>query len=137
MDLMNSSRYLRRERPMPMFRGAGWFRRLAVLAGAISVALHQPVASSQALGEPAGRIAIVDKAPARMTVVGLQGQATREFTVGYLPHEVVAAGRLVFVSNYGSAPLAMRGSGQSSSPDEPGRDTQVCFSETRALSVCW
>jgi YVTN family beta-propeller protein len=103
MDLMNSSRYFRRERPMPMSCGAGWSRRLAVLAGAVSVALHQPVASSQAPGEPAGRIAIVNKAPARMTVVGLQGQAIREFTVGHLPHEVVAAGQLVFVSNYGSA----------------------------------
>jgi YVTN family beta-propeller protein len=73
------------------------------LVGALSVGLHEPVASSQAPGEPVGRIAIVNKASARMTVVGLQEQATREFTVGYLAHEVAAAGRLVFVSNYGSA----------------------------------
>ena len=88
---------------MPMSCGPGWSWRLAVLAGAISVALHQPVASPQAPGEPAGRLAIVNKASARMTVVGLQEQPAREFTVGYLAHEVAAAGRLVFVSNYGSA----------------------------------
>ena len=37
-----------------------------------------------------------------MTVVDLQGRATREFKVGYLPHETAAAGSLVFLSNYGS-----------------------------------
>jgi hypothetical protein len=84
---------------MPMSCGPGWSRRLAVLAGAVSVALLQPLASSQGPGEPGGRISIVNKASARMTVVGLQGQATRQFTTGYLAHEVAAAGRLVFVSN--------------------------------------
>ena len=67
------------------------------------MALHQPVTSSQPPDEPLGLIAIASKAPARVTLVGLQGQAGREFTVGYLPHEVAAAGRIVFASNYGSA----------------------------------
>jgi hypothetical protein len=44
--------------------------------------------SSLAPGERAGVIAIASKAPARMTIVGLQKQPTREFNVGYLPHEV-------------------------------------------------
>ena len=43
---------------MPMSYGPGWSRRLVVVAGAISVALYQPVASSQPSGEPVGRIAI-------------------------------------------------------------------------------
>ncbi len=77
--------------------------RLAILAGAVAVALHQPLASSQAPREPAGIIAIASKAPGLMSLIGLQAQPAREFKVGYLPHEVAAAGRVVFVSNYGNA----------------------------------
>jgi len=80
-----------------------WYSSLVVLAGAVSMALHQPVASSQPPDEPLGLIAIASKAPGRVTIVGLQKQARREFNVGYLPHEVAAAGRIVFASNYGSA----------------------------------
>jgi YVTN family beta-propeller protein len=80
-----------------------WYPSLVVVAGAVSIALHQPVASSQPPDEPSGLIAIASKAQARVTIVGLQKQAGREFIVGYLPHEVAAAGRIVFASNYGSA----------------------------------
>jgi DNA-binding beta-propeller fold protein YncE len=83
--------------------GARWDLRLAVLAGAVSVGLHHPLASSQAPHEPAGIIAIASKAQGLMTLIGLQAQPTREFKVGYLPHEVAAVGRVVFVSNYGNA----------------------------------
>ena len=87
---------------MTPFPGIARCRRLAVLAGAVSVALHQPLASHTP-GEPAGLIAIASKAPGLMTAVGVQAQPRREFEVGYLPHEVAVAGRLVFVSNYGNA----------------------------------
>ncbi len=80
-----------------------WYSRLFVFAGAISIALQQAVALSQPPDEPPGLIAIASKAQARVTIVGLQKQAGREFIVGYLPHEVAAAGRIVFASNYGSA----------------------------------
>lgn len=83
--------------------GARWLRRLAVLTTAAGAALHQPVLSSQGAGEPAGIIAIASKAPGLLTLVGVQSQPTRRFSVGYLPHEAAAAGRVVFVSNYGSA----------------------------------
>jgi YVTN family beta-propeller protein len=77
---------------------------MAVLVAAVwVVALHQPPASEQAQVEPAGVVAIASKAPGLMTLVGLQAQPTRQFSVGYLPHEVAAAGRVVFVSNYGNA----------------------------------
>jgi len=74
-----------------------------MLAGVAVFALHQPASSSQQPGEPAGRIAIVNKRPGVLTVVGLQGQPRREFKIGALAHEIAAAGPLVFVSNYGSA----------------------------------
>jgi YVTN family beta-propeller protein len=80
-----------------------WRRVFGVLAGTTALALHQPAWSSQQPGAPVGRIAIASKAPGVLTVVGLQGQPAREFKVGYLPHEVAAAGPLVFVSNYGNA----------------------------------
>jgi YVTN family beta-propeller protein len=80
-----------------------WRCTLGVLAGATALALYQPASSSQEPGRPAGRIAIVNKAPGVLTVVGLQGQPTREFKVGYLPHEAAAEGSLIFVSNYGNA----------------------------------
>ena len=80
-----------------------WRWTLGVLAGTTALALYQPAALSQQPGGPAGRIAIVNKAPGALTIVGLQGQPAREFKVGYLPHEAAAAGSLVFVSNYGSA----------------------------------
>jgi len=80
-----------------------WHRAFSVLAGITPLTLSQPVVSFQRPGESAGRIAMASKAPGVLTVVGLQGQPAREFKVGYLPHEVVAAGPLVFVSNYGSA----------------------------------
>jgi hypothetical protein len=83
-----------------------WRQAFGVLAGAIALALTQPASSSQQPGAPAGRIAIVSKAPGVLTVVGLQGQPVREFKVGYLPHEAAAAGPLVFVSNYGNAMAA-------------------------------
>jgi YVTN family beta-propeller protein len=79
-----------------------WRRALGVLAGATALALNQQPSTSQEPDGPAGRIAIVSKAPGMLTVVGLQGQPAREFKVGYLPHETAAAGPLVFVSNYGS-----------------------------------
>ncbi len=88
---------------MTMSVRACWYPSVAVLVGALSMALHQPVASSQAPGEPSGLIAIASKAPARVTIVGLSNQPTREFNVGYLPHEVAVAGRVLFASNYGSA----------------------------------
>ena len=88
---------------MTMSVSACWYLSVAVLVGALSIALHQPVASPQAPGEPPGLIAIASKAPARLTIVGLRKQPTREFNVGYLPHEVAVAGRVVFASNYGSA----------------------------------
>lgn len=80
-----------------------WRWTLGVLAGATALAVYQPAALSRQPAGPAGTIAIVNKAPGVLTVVGLQGQPTREFKVGYLPHEAAAAGPLVFVSNYGSA----------------------------------
>jgi YVTN family beta-propeller protein len=73
------------------------------LAGVAALALNPLLLSSQQPGEPAGRMAIVSKAPGVLKVVGLQGQPAREFKVGYLPHEAAVAGPLVFVSNYGSA----------------------------------
>jgi YVTN family beta-propeller protein len=87
--------------PLRVFR-APWLRRLAAVATAFGATLHQPVLSSQA-GEPAGIIAIASKAPGLLTLVGVQSQPTRRFSAGYLPHEAAAAGRVVFVSNYGSA----------------------------------
>lgn len=80
-----------------------WNLRLALLAAAVAIALHQPFASSQAPAEPTGTIAIASKAPGLMTLIGLQAQPIRAFKVGYLPHEVAAVGRVVFVSNYGNA----------------------------------
>jgi YVTN family beta-propeller protein len=80
-----------------------WRVAFGVLAGATALASNQPASSPPQPGGPAGRIAIASKAPGVLTVVGLQGQPAREFKVGYLPHEVAAAGALVFVSNYGSA----------------------------------
>jgi YVTN family beta-propeller protein len=80
-----------------------WRRAFSVLAGSAALASYQLAVSSQQPGRPAGRIAIANKAPGVLTIVGLQGQPAREFKVGYLPHEVAAAGPLVFVSNYGSA----------------------------------
>lgn len=88
---------------MTVFTEAGWHSRLVVLVAAVWMALPQPTVFSQAPAEPAGVIAIASKAPALMTIVGLQSQPTRQFSVGYLPHEVAAAGRVVFVSNYGNA----------------------------------
>ena len=87
---------------MPIRFVIRWHRAFGLLAGATALALTQPATSSQAPDGPVGRIAITSKAPAMLTVVGLQGQPRREFKVGYLPHEVAAAGPLVFVSNYGS-----------------------------------
>lgn len=75
---------------------------LAVLVG-IALITNPQAASSQASAEPEGVIVISSKAPGMITVVGLQEQPTREFKAGYLPHEVVAAGQRVFISNYGSA----------------------------------
>ncbi len=80
-----------------------WRRGCYVLAGAAALALSPPASSSPQPGEPAGRMAIVSKAPGVLKVIGLQGQPGRAFKVGYLPHEVAVAGPLVFVSNYGSA----------------------------------
>jgi YVTN family beta-propeller protein len=79
-----------------------WRRAFGLLAGALALVSNQPALSPQA-GTRAGRIAIASKASGMLKVVGLQGQPAREFKVGYLPHEAVAAGPLVFVSNYGSA----------------------------------
>jgi YVTN family beta-propeller protein len=81
--------------------GCDW--RLGVLVGAVLVALLQPLASSQEAPEPAGLIAITNKAPGVMTLLRLPGQPGRAFKVGYLPHEVAVAGQVVFVSNYGNA----------------------------------
>ncbi|MDP2321302.1 MAG: cytochrome D1 domain-containing protein [Acidobacteriota bacterium] len=97
-----------------------WRPTFGVLAGAAALALYQSAASSQQPGAPAGRIAIASKAPGALTVVGLQGQPPREFKVGYLPHEVAAAGSLVFVSNYGNAHVR-----SSDLTDNPGNTLSV------------
>jgi len=97
-----------------------WSRTLAVLAGIVALALNPPAASSQAAAEPAGVIVIASKAPGMITVVGLQEQPTREFKAGYLPHEVVAAGQRVFISNYGSAHVR-----SSDLTDDPGNTLSV------------
>ena len=52
---------------------------------------------------PEGRIAITNKNTGVLTVLNLHDRSTRVAKAGYLPHEVVAAQGLVFVSNYGSA----------------------------------
>jgi YVTN family beta-propeller protein len=97
-----------------------WRRTFGVLAGATALALCLPAAASQQPGAPAGRIAIASKAPGVLTIVGLQGQPAREFKVGYLPHEVAAAGSLVFVSNYGNAHVR-----SSNLTDNPGNTLSV------------
>jgi YVTN family beta-propeller protein len=97
-----------------------WRRTLGVLAGATALILYQPAAASQQPGAPAGRIAIASKAPGLLTIVGLQGQPTRETTVGSLPHEAAVAGSLVFVSNYGSAHVR-----SSALTDNPGNTLSV------------
>jgi YVTN family beta-propeller protein len=79
-----------------------WRRAFGLLTGALALVSNQPALSQQA-GASAGKIAIASKASGMLKVVGLQGQPALEFKVGYLPHEAVAAGTLVFVSNYGSA----------------------------------
>ncbi|HEY5567474.1 MAG TPA: cytochrome D1 domain-containing protein [Gammaproteobacteria bacterium] len=96
-----------------------WSRTLAALTGIVALALYAPAASSQQ-AEPAGVIAIASKAPALITVVGLQGQPTHEFKAGYLPHEVAAAGQRVFISNYGSAYVR-----SSDLTDDPGNTLSV------------
>jgi YVTN family beta-propeller protein len=88
---------------MALPRVIRWRSAFGVLVGVTALTLNQPASSAQQSGEPAGRIAIASKAPGMLKVVGLQGQPTREFKVGYLPHETAAVGPLVFVSNYGSA----------------------------------
>jgi YVTN family beta-propeller protein len=88
---------------MPNFFVIRWRRVFAVVAGATALISNQPEAWSQQPGMPAGTIAVANKAPGALTVIDVQGQPPREFKVGRLPHEVAAAGRLVFVSNYGSA----------------------------------
>ncbi len=70
---------------------------------AVTAEVSKPTASPQQLSGRAGTIAIVSKSAGALTVVDLAGQRTRQIKVGYLPHEVAAAGSLVFVSNYGSA----------------------------------
>jgi YVTN family beta-propeller protein len=97
-----------------------WRRTFGFLAAATALVLHQPAAASQEHGVPAGRIAIASKAPGVLTVIGLQGQPAREFKVGYLPHEVAAAGSLVFVSNYGNAHVR-----SSDLTDSPGNTLSV------------
>lgn len=82
---------------------ARWDRWLAALATAVLAGSQQPTLSSQTAGEPAGIIAIASKAPGLLTLVGPGAEPPRQFSVGYLPHEAAAAGRVVFVSNYGSA----------------------------------
>jgi YVTN family beta-propeller protein len=90
----------------------------AVLAAA--VVLYQPTASSQQTGESRGRIAVASKAPGSIAVIGLHGEPPREFKAGYLPHEVAAAGQLVFISNYGSAHVR-----SSDLTNEPGNTLSV------------
>lgn len=97
-----------------------WFRSSSLATCVLLSALCHPIVSMQPSGEPAGRIAIANKKPGRLTVVGLQRQATREFKAGYLPHEVAAAGSLVFISNYGSAHVR-----SSDLTNEPGNTLSV------------
>ena len=92
-----------------------WRQICCVVACAAALVVHVTAARSQEPALPAGRIAVVSKAPGKLIVVDLQGQNPRGFKVGHLPHEVVAAGSLVFVSNYGSAHVR-----SSDLTDDPG-----------------
>lgn len=93
---------------------------IAALAGVATLALSQPASSSQQPHSPAGRIAIASKGPGALTIVSLKGQRRREYKVGYLPHEVAAAGSLVFVSNYGNSHVR-----SSDLTDDPGNTLSV------------
>jgi DNA-binding beta-propeller fold protein YncE len=97
-----------------------WLRTVAVFASLGALVLHPPVVRSEQAGEPAGRIAIASKAPGLITVIGVQAQATRTFRAGYLPHEVAAAGPVVFISNYGGAHVR-----SSDLTNEPGNTLSV------------
>jgi YVTN family beta-propeller protein len=108
---------------------APWRLAFGVLACATALAANPPAGSSPQPGGPAGKIAIASKAPGVLTVVDLQGQPAREFKVGFLPHEVAAAGALVFVSNYGSAHVR-----SSDLTNDPGNTLSV-VDVSRAESV--
>jgi YVTN family beta-propeller protein len=95
-------------------------RKVTIMAGFAALAMYHPTVRSEQAGEPPGRIAIASKAPGLITVIGVQAQPTREFRGGYRPHEVAAAGRTVFMSNYGSAHVR-----SSDLTNEPGNTLSV------------
>jgi YVTN family beta-propeller protein len=68
-----------------------------------------------------GKLAIVNKSSAELTVLNLKDHTRQTFTLGsYLPHETAVAQNFIFVSNYGSAYVR-----SSALNDNPGNTLSV------------